>query len=58
MGDDVTLGELKAREEELEREWLWLVEALNIVARIRAEQGGAAAFRLIVEPFQRLIPPK
>jgi hypothetical protein len=33
---------LKAREEELEREWLWLVEALNTVARARAEQADAA----------------
>jgi hypothetical protein len=34
-----TLAEVKAREEELEREWFWLVEALNTVARVRAEQG-------------------
>jgi hypothetical protein len=32
-----TLAEVKAREEELEREWFWLVEALNTVARVRAE---------------------
>jgi len=25
-----SMAELKAREEELEREWLWLVEALNM----------------------------
>jgi hypothetical protein len=37
-----SIAELKAREEELEREWLWLVEALNTVARKRAEQGDAA----------------
>ena len=42
-----TLAELKACEEELEKEWLWLVEALNTVARARAEQGDAAAFRLM-----------
>jgi hypothetical protein len=42
-----TLAELKAREEELEREWRWLVDALNTVARARAEQGDAAAFRLM-----------
>ena len=34
-----SIAELKAREEELEREWLWLVEAVNTVARARAEQG-------------------
>jgi hypothetical protein len=32
-----TLAEVKAREEELEREWFWLVEALNTVARARVE---------------------
>jgi hypothetical protein len=42
-----SMAELKAREEELEREWLWLVEALNTVARARAEHGDAAAFRLM-----------
>jgi hypothetical protein len=26
-----SIAELKAREEELEREWLWLVEALNTI---------------------------
>jgi hypothetical protein len=33
---------VKAHEEELEREWLWLVEAQNTVAPARAEQGDAA----------------
>lgn len=31
-----SINTLKAREDELEREWLWLVEALNTVARARA----------------------
>jgi len=42
-----SVTELKAREQELEREWRWLVEALNTVARARAEQGDAYAFRLM-----------
>jgi hypothetical protein len=50
----ITLAELKAREEELEREWLWLVEALNTVARARAEQGDAAAFRLMQSQAMRV----
>ena len=29
------------------REWWWLHDALNVVARARAEQGDAAAFRLM-----------
>jgi hypothetical protein len=29
------------------REWQWLHDALNLVARVRAEQGDAAAFRLM-----------
>jgi hypothetical protein len=41
------LAEWQDAEEELEREWLWLVEALNTVARARAEHGDAAAFRLM-----------
>jgi hypothetical protein len=49
-----TLAELKAREEELEREWLWLVEALNTVARARAEHGDAAAFRLMQHQAMRV----
>jgi hypothetical protein len=42
-----TLAELRAREEEVAREWHWLHEALNEVARVRAENGDAAAFRLM-----------
>ena len=42
-----TAVELRARDAELEREWRWLVEALNTVARARAENGDAHAFRLM-----------
>ena len=35
------------RQQEIEREWQWLHDALNTVARARAEQGDAAAFRLM-----------
>jgi hypothetical protein len=49
-----TLAELKAREEELERERRWLVDALNTVARARAEQGDAAAFRLMQHQAMRV----
>ena len=40
-----SLVELRAREEEVSREWQWLRDALNTVARVRAENGDAAAFR-------------
>jgi hypothetical protein len=36
-----------AREEEVAREWQWLHDALNEVARVRADCGDAAAFRLM-----------
>lgn len=42
-----SIAELKAREAELAREWHWLVEAVNSVARARAEQGDAHAFRML-----------
>jgi hypothetical protein len=42
-----TLAELQAREQEVAREWQWLHDALNAVARVRAEQGDAHAFRLM-----------
>lgn len=42
-----SLVELRAREEEVAREWQWLHDALNAVARVRAENGDAAAFRLM-----------
>jgi hypothetical protein len=41
------LAVLRAREEEVEREWRWLHDALNEVARVRAERGDAQAFRLM-----------
>jgi hypothetical protein len=48
MPDDLeSLETLRAREEEVAREWQWLHNALNEVARVRAEQGEAAAFRLM-----------
>jgi hypothetical protein len=42
-----SLDVLRAREEEVAREWQWLHDALNQVARVRAERGDAAAFRLM-----------
>ena len=42
-----SLVELRAREQEVGREWQWIHDALNAVARARAEQGDAAAFRLL-----------
>jgi hypothetical protein len=41
------LSELRARVDELDREWRWLVDALNTVAKARADQGDAHAFRLM-----------
>jgi len=41
------LAELRARQDELAREWHWLHDTLNKVARIRAEQGDVHAFRLL-----------
>jgi hypothetical protein len=41
------LSELRAREEELGREWQWLHDALHIIARARADGADAAAFRLL-----------
>ena len=40
-----TLAELRAAEREVAREWQWLHEALNEIARARAEQGDDEAFR-------------
>jgi hypothetical protein len=42
-----SLSELQAREEELGREWQWLHDALHVIARARAEEADAAAFRLL-----------
>ena len=41
------LMELQAREEEVAREWAWLQDALNKVARSRTEEGEVHAFRLL-----------
>ncbi len=45
MVDD--LSELRAREDEVAREWEWLNEAINLVARSRAEDETDNAFRLL-----------
>jgi hypothetical protein len=42
-----SLPELRARDQEVAREWQWLHDTLNKVARVRAEHGDAAAFRLM-----------
>ena len=47
MRDKEGLETLLAREEEVAREWQWLHDALNEIARARAEQGEVAAFRLM-----------
>jgi hypothetical protein len=49
-----SLAELRAREEEVGREWQWLVDALNTVARVRAEHGDAHAFRLMQQQAMRV----
>ena len=41
------LMELRAREEEVAREWQWLQDALNKVARGRADEVEIHAFRLL-----------
>ena len=40
-----TIVELRAAEREVAREWQWLHETLNEIARVRAEHGDAEAFR-------------
>jgi hypothetical protein len=40
-----TLPELRAAEREVAREWQWLQDTLNEIARVRAEHGDAEAFR-------------
>jgi hypothetical protein len=42
-----SVAELRARETELAREWQWLVEAVNTIARARAEEDDAHAFRML-----------
>jgi hypothetical protein len=42
-----SLPELRAAKAEVAREWRWLLDVLNEIARVRAEQGDAQAFRLM-----------
>jgi len=49
-----SLAELRAREAEVAREWRWLHDALNTVARVRAENGDASAFRLMQAQARRV----
>jgi hypothetical protein len=49
-----SVAELRAREQEVAREWEWLNDALNTVARVRAENGDAAAFRLMQSQAMRV----
>jgi hypothetical protein len=42
-----SVRELQAREKELAREWQWLVDVLNKVARARADNEEAETFRLL-----------
>jgi hypothetical protein len=48
------LPELRAAEAEVAREWHWLHNALNEIARVRAEQGDAQAFRLMQAQAMRV----
>jgi hypothetical protein len=45
---------LQAPEEEVEREWRWLNDTLNEIARVRAEHGDAQAFRLMEHQAMRV----
>jgi hypothetical protein len=49
-----SLAELRAREAEVTREWQWLHDALNTVARARAEHGDATAFQLMQAQAMRV----
>ena len=49
-----TLAELKAREQEVEREWSWLHDTLNAIARVRADEGETQAFRLMQQQAMRV----
>lgn len=42
-----TLRELKAREQEVKREWEWLQDLLNKVAKAKADQQEARMFRML-----------
>ncbi len=41
------LQEVRIREEEAAREWEWLQTALNVMARMQADQEGIHAFRML-----------
>jgi hypothetical protein len=49
-----SLVELRAREDEVGREWQSLVDALNTVARVSAEQGELEAFRIMQQQAMRV----
>ena len=49
-----SLAELRAREAEVARAWQWLNDALNAVARARAEHSDAAAFQLMQAQAMRV----
>lgn len=49
-----SLAELRAREAEVAREWQWLHDTLNFVARARAEHGDADAFQLMQAQAMRV----
>ena len=49
-----SLVELRAREDEVSREWQSLVDALNAVARAREEQGEVQAFRVMQQQAMRV----
>lgn len=53
-GGAMSVDELKAREEELAREWSWLVSALHTVAGAKADSGEPHAFRLLHEQCRRI----
>ena len=42
-----TLQELRARETEVAREWGWLQDVLNKVARLRADQQDTRMFQML-----------
>jgi hypothetical protein len=49
-----SLAELRAREAEVHREWQWLHDAINTVARARADHGDATAFQLMQAQAMRV----
>jgi hypothetical protein len=43
------MTDLKAREEEVAREWEWLNDTINRVAQLRAEDSETQTFRILQE---------